>query len=257
MIIDTHTHLFVEQFDDDLDQVVQRARAEDVEYFLLPNIDDESIERLHATVNRYPDQMFPMMGLHPTSVDENWRQRLATVEKALREGHYYGIGEIGLDLYWDTRFAREQEEVLRIQLNWAKELNLPVSIHIRKAFDEIFPIIEDEQDGRLRGVFHCFTGTYDQARRAIDLNMHLGIGGVVTFKNGKIDRFLDQIPIDSLVVETDAPWLTPAPFRGKRNEPAYLKYVIEKLAAIYGTTPKEIACLTTQNALDLFDIPVA
>ena len=257
MIIDTHTHLFVEQFDDDLDQVVQRARAEDVEYFLLPNIDDESIERLHATVNRYPDQMFPMMGLHPTSVDENWRQRLATVEKALREGRYYGIGEIGLDLYWDTRFAREQEEVLRIQLNWAKELNLPVSIHIRKAFDEIFPIIEDEQDGRLRGVFHCFTGTYDQARRAIDLNMHLGIGGVVTFKNGKIDRFLDQIPIDSLVVETDAPWLTPAPFRGKRNEPAYLKYVIEKLAAIYGTTPKEIACLTTQNALDLFDIPVA
>ncbi len=257
MIIDTHTHLFVEQFDDDLDQVVQRARAEDVEYFLLPNIDDESIERLHATVNRYPDQMFPMMGLHPTSVDENWRQRLATVEKALREGHYYGIGEIGLDLYWDTRFAREQEEVLRIQLNWAKELNLPVSIHIRKAFDEIFPIIEDEQDGRLRGVFHCFTGTYDQARRAIDLNMHLGIGGVVTFKNGKIDRFLDQIPIDRLVVETDAPWLTPAPFRGKRNEPAYLKYVIEKLAAIYGTTPKEIACLTTQNALDLFDIPVA
>ncbi len=257
MIIDTHTHLFVEQFDDDLDQVVQRARAEDVEYFLLPNIDDESIERLHATVNRYPGQMFPMMGLHPTSVDENWRQRLATVEKALREGHYYGIGEIGLDLYWDTRFAREQEEVLRIQLNWAKELNLPVSIHIRKAFDEIFPIIEDEQDGRLRGVFHCFTGTYDQARRAIDLNMHLGIGGVVTFKNGKIDRFLDQIPIDRLVVETDAPWLTPAPFRGKRNEPAYLKYVIEKLAAIYGTTPKEIACLTTQNALDLFDIPVA
>lgn len=257
MIIDTHTHLFVEQFDDDLDQVVQRARAEDVEYFLLPNIDDESIERLHATVNRYPDQMFPMMGLHPTSVDENWRQRLATVEKALGEGRYYGIGEIGLDLYWDTRFAREQEEVLRIQLNWAKELNLPVSIHIRKAFDEIFPIIEDEQDGRLRGVFHCFTGTYDQARRAIDLNMHLGIGGVVTFKNGKIDRFLDQIPIDRLVVETDAPWLTPAPFRGKRNEPAYLKYVIEKLAAIYGTTPKEIACLTTQNALDLFDIPVA
>ena len=257
MIIDTHTHLFVEQFDDDLDQVVQRARAEDVEYFLLPNIDDESIERLHATVNRYPDQMFPMMGLHPTSVDENWRQRLATVEKALGEGRYYGIGEIGLDLYWDTRFAREQEEVLRIQLNWAKELNLPVSIHIRKAFDEIFPIIEDEQDGRLRGVFHCFTGTYDQARRAIDLNMHLGIGGVVTFKNGKIDRFLDQIPIDRLVVETDAPWLTPAPFRGKRNEPAYLKYVIEKLAAIYGTTPKEIACLTTQNALDLLDIPVA
>ena len=257
MIIDTHTHLFVEQFDQDLDQVVRRALDEDVEYFLLPNIDDESIERLHATVERYPDRMFPMMGLHPTSVDRRWKERLATVEKTLKNGKYYGIGEIGMDLYWDTTYAKEQEQVLRTQLNWAKEMNLPVSIHIRKAFDEIFPVIEDEQDGRLRGVFHCFTGTYEQALRAIDLNMMLGIGGVVTFKNGKINKFLDKIPLQHLVVETDAPWLTPSPFRGKRNEPAYLKYIVEKLADIYHTTPKEIACITTQNALDVFkSLPV-
>jgi len=252
MIIDTHTHLFVKQFDKDRDQVVRRAKAEGVEKFLLPNIDTGSITRLKKTVAEYPGEMFPMMGLHPTSVKENYREELKIIEKELHEGTYYGIGEIGMDFYWDTTFAKEQEEVFRTQLNWAKETGLPVSIHIRNTFPEVLRIVKEEQDGRLKGVFHCFTGTYEQALQAIDLNMWLGIGGVVTFKNGKIDTFLDKIPVENIVVETDAPWLTPAPFRGKRNEPAYLKYVVEKLAEIYHTTPKEIACITTHNAMDVF-----
>jgi len=252
MIIDTHTHLFVEQFDKDRDEVIRRAKDEGVEKFLLPNIDTGSIERLKNTVAAYPGDMFPMMGLHPTSVKDNFRDELKIIEKELSEGTYYGIGEIGMDFYWDTTYAAEQEKAFRHQLNLAKELDLPVSIHIRNTFPEVLRIVKEEQDGRLRGVFHCFTGTYEQALQAIDLNMWLGIGGVVTFKNGKIDRFLDKIPLENIVVETDAPWLTPAPFRGKRNEPAYLKYIIDKLAEIYHTTPKEIACLTTHNAMDVF-----
>ncbi len=252
MIIDTHTHLFTDAFDDDRDEVVKRALDEDVEKFLLPNIDDESIDRLHETVEAYPGLMFPMMGLHPTSVKEDYRKKLKIIESALSERKYYGIGEIGMDLYWDQTFVKEQEEVFRTQLNWAKETGLPVSVHIRDAFDLTLKIVREEQDGRLKGVFHCFTGTYEQALESIDLGMHLGIGGVVTFKNGKIDRFLDKIPVENIVVETDAPWLTPAPFRGKRNEPAYLKYIVEKLAEIYHSTPGEIACLTTHNAMDVF-----
>jgi len=252
MIIDTHTHLFVKQFDKDRDQVVRRAKAEGVEKFLLPNIDTGSIARLKKTVAEYPGEMFPMMGLHPTSVKENYREELKIIEKELQEGTYYGIGEIGMDFYWDTTFAKEQEEVFRTQLNWAKETGLPVSIHIRNTFPEVLRIVKEEQDGRLKGVFHCFTGTYEQALQSIDLNMWLGIGGVVTFKNGKIDTFLNKIPLENIVVETDAPWLTPAPFRGKRNEPAYLKYIVEKLAEIYHTTHREIACITTHNAMDVF-----
>ena len=254
MIIDTHTHLFVEQFDADREQVIRRALDEDVEKFILPNIDDESIGRLLHTVEEYPERMFPLMGLHPTSVDRRWKERLAVVERALSENKYYGIGEIGIDLYWDKTYAKEQEEVFRTQLRWAKESDLPVSIHIRESFEPVLRIVRQEQDGRLRGVFHCFTGTYEQALEAIDLNMWLGIGGVVTFKNGKIDRFLEKIPVERIVVETDAPWLTPAPFRGKRNEPAYLKYIVAKLAEIYGTTPGEIACITTHNAMDVFPV---
>ena len=254
MIIDTHTHLFVEQFDADREQVIRRALDEDVEKFILPNIDDESIGRLQATVEEYPERMFPLMGLHPTSVDSRWKERLAVVERALSENKYYGIGEIGIDLYWDKTYAKEQEEVFRTQLRCAKESDMPVSIHIRESFEPVLRIVRQEQDGRLRGVFHCFTGTYEQALEAIDLNMWLGIGGVVTFKNGKIDRFLEKIPVERIVVETDAPWLTPAPFRGKRNEPAYLKYIVAKLAEIYGTTPGEIACITTHNAMDVFPV---
>ena len=252
MIIDTHTHLFVKEFDADRDQVIKRAKETGVEKFVLPNIDSGSIEDLKKTVEKYPDEMIPLMGLHPTSVKENYEEELQIIKKELDTGNYKGIGEIGIDLYWDKTFIKEQQEVFKRQLQWAKEKKIPVSIHIRNAFDEVFEIVEQEKSPDLTGVFHCFTGTLPQARKAIDLNFHLGIGGVVTFKNGKIDKFLHEIPLHHLVVETDAPWLSPVPFRGKRNEPAYLKYVIDKLQEIYQMDRKELECVLYNTSNNLF-----
>ncbi len=253
MIVDTHTHLFVEEFDSDRQQVIDRAKAAGVEKFVLPNIDSSSINRLKKTVSEYPDEMLPLMGLHPTSVKENYQEELAKIKTELDRGGYYGIGEIGIDLYWDKSFLKQQEEVFQTQLQWAKDKKLPVSIHIREAFDEVFDIIEQEKSPGLTGVFHCFTGNLAQAKKAIDLNFYLGIGGVVTFKNGKIDKFLDQIPLDRLVVETDAPWLAPTPYRGKRNEPAYLEKIIDKLTDIYQINRQELTCQLYHNSMDIFN----
>ncbi len=252
MIIDTHTHLFVEEFDKDREEVIQRAKETGVEKFVLPNIDSSTIKALKKTVEEYPDEMIPLMGLHPTSVKQDYRKEMEIIKKELDTGKYAGIGEIGIDLYWDKTFLKEQQEVFQIQLQWAKEKKLPVSIHIRDAFDEVFEIVEQEKSPDLTGVFHCFTGTLEQAKKAIDLNFYLGIGGVVTFKNGKIDRFLDQIPLHHLVVETDAPWLAPTPFRGKRNEPAYLKYVIDKLQKIYQIDRQELECILYNTSNTIF-----
>jgi TatD DNase family protein len=252
MIIDTHTHLFVEDFDKDREEVIQRAKDIGVEKFVLPNIDSSTIASLNNVVLQYPDEMIPLMGLHPTSVKENYKEEMAVIKKELDTGKYKGIGEIGIDLYWDKTFIKEQQEVFQQQLQWAKEMRLPVSIHIRNAFDEVFEIIEQEKSPDLTGVFHCFTGSLEQATKAIDLNFYLGIGGVVTFKNGKIDKFLDQIPLHNLVVETDAPWLAPVPFRGKRNEPAYLKYIIDKLQEIYLMDRKELECVLYNASNNLF-----
>ncbi len=252
MIIDTHTHLFVEEFDKDREEVIQRAKETGVEKFVLPNIDSSTIKALKKTVEEYPDEMISLMGLHPTSVKQDYRKELEIIKKELDTGKYAGIGEIGIDLYWDKTFLKEQQEVFQIQLQWAKEKKLPVSIHIRDAFDEVFEIVEQEKSPDLTGVFHCFTGTLEQAKKAIDLNFYLGIGGVVTFKNGKIDRFLDQIPLHHLVVETDAPWLAPTPFRGKRNEPAYLKYVIDKLQEIYQIDRGELECILYNTSNTIF-----
>ncbi len=253
MIVDTHTHIFVEQFDKDRAEVIQRAKDVGVEKFVLPNIDSTSIERLNKTVAEYPDEMLPLMGLHPTSVKENWQEELEIIKQELDNGKYYGIGEIGIDLYWDKTFLKQQKEVFQTQLQWAKQKKLPVSIHIRDAFDEVFEIVEQEKSLDLRGVFHCFTGTLAQAKHAVDLGFHLGIGGVVTFKNGKIDKFLDQIPPHKLVVETDAPWLAPTPYRGKRNEPAYIDLVVQKLADIYQMKREEIECILYHSSLEVFD----
>ena len=252
MIIDTHTHIFVEEFDNDRAETIQRAKAVGVEKFVLPNIDSQSIPALKKTVAEYPDEMLPLMGLHPTSVKENWQEEFEIIQQELSNGNYKGIGEIGIDLYWDKTFIKEQQEVFQTQLRWAKQKKLPVSIHIRNAFDEVFEIVEQEKSPELTGVFHCFTGTLEQAQRAIDLNFYLGIGGVVTFKNGKIDKFLHEIPPHHLVVETDAPWLSPTPFRGKRNEPAYIKYVVDKLQEIYQMDRKELECVLYNNANNLF-----
>lgn len=253
MIVDTHTHIFVSQFDKDREQVIQRARDAGVEKFVLPNIDVESIDRLKQCVNEYPVDMLPLMGLHPTSVKEDYKEQLSVIQQELDAGTYYGIGEIGIDLYWDKTYLKQQQEVFQKQLQWAKERTLPVSIHIRDAFDEVFEIIEQEKSPNLTGVFHCFTGTFEQARRAVDLNFYLGIGGVVTFKNGKIDKFLHQIPPHYIVVETDAPWLAPTPYRGKRNEPAYIDIVVNKLSEIYQMKRKELECILFHNSMDIFN----
>jgi TatD DNase family protein len=195
-----------------------------------------------------------MMGLHPTSVNENYKDELAHVKKWIDKKDFYAIGEIGIDLYWDTSFLTQQQDAFRTQIKWAKEKNLPIVIHCRNAFDEIFEILEAEKGDDLRGIFHCFTGTKEQALQAISYNMKLGIGGVVTFKNGKIDTFLNEIDIQHLVLETDAPYLAPTPYRGKRNESAYITNVIDKLVDIYGLSFKEISEITTQNAKTVFGI---
>jgi len=252
MIIDTHTHLFVADFDIDRASVIKRAKDEGVEKFVLPNIDSSTIEALKKTVKEYPDEMLPLMGLHPTSVKENYKEELAIIKHHLDNKKYYGVGEIGIDLYWDKSFLQQQQDVFQTQLQWAKEKKLPVSIHIRNAFDEVFEIVEQEKSPDLKGVFHCFTGTLTQATHAINLGFHLGIGGVVTFKNGKIDKILPEIPLENIVVETDAPWLAPTPYRGKRNEPAYIKLIIKKLAEIYQINEEELECIIYHNSMDLF-----
>jgi TatD DNase family protein len=193
-----------------------------------------------------------MSGLHPTYVKENWESELQIVAAELQSGNYVAVGEIGIDLYWDKTWIQEQIIAFRKQIEWSIQYDLPIAIHCREAFDEIFEQLEDYKEKGLRGIFHCFTGTLEQAHQAIDLGLHLGIGGVVTFKNGKIDTFLNQIPLEKIVLETDAPYLAPVPFRGKRNEPAYLALILKRLAEVYGKSEAEVARITTQNANQIF-----
>ena len=202
----------------------------------------------------YPNNVFLMMGLHPTSVKENYKEELKHVENMLAQRHFYAIGEIGIDLYWDKSTLKIQQEAFRHQIKLAKKYQLPIIIHCRESFDEIFEILEEEKGKDLFGIFHCFTGTLEQAKKAISYNMKLGIGGVVTFKNGKIDQFINQIDLKHIVLETDSPYLAPAPFRGKRNESSYIINVLDKLSYIYGVTAKEIAEITTANSKDIFKI---
>jgi len=251
-LTDTHTHLYAEAFDDDIDEVIKRAVEAGVDSFYLPAIDSSYTKRMYVLEKAYPDNMYLMTGLHPTSVKENFKEELAHVKMELAERNFVGIGEIGIDLYWDKTYLKEQQIAFQTQIQWAKERKLPIIIHSRDSFDEIFEILEAEKSPDLFGIFHCFTGTLAQAHQAIDYNMKLGIGGVVTFKNGKIDQFLHEIPLDNIVLETDAPYLAPVPYRGKRNEPAYLLKIAEKLAGIYQTDIENIAKITTENALEVF-----
>jgi len=254
MITDTHTHLYSSQFDEDRDQMMQRALDAGVSRFFIPAIDSSYTESMLALEKNYPNNVFLMMGLHPTSVKENYKEELAHVREMIDKRSFYAIGEIGIDLYWDKTFLTQQQEAFRTQIQWAKEKNLPIIIHCRDAFDEIFEILESEKDDKLFGIFHCFTGSLEQAKKAISYNMKLGIGGVVTFKNGKIDTFLNEIPLNHIVLETDSPYLAPTPFRGKRNESSYITNVIDKLAAIYDLPFDEIAKTTTQNSKDVFGL---
>lgn len=254
IITDTHTHLYSEQFNADRDEVMQRAFNNKVSRLFVPAIDSSYYKSMFALEKQYPNNIFLMTGLHPTSVKENYNEELELVKNLLQERKFYAIGEIGIDLYWDKSFLQQQQDAFKTQINWAKENELPIAIHCRDAFDEIFEILETEKDSKLFGVFHCFTGNLKQAKRAIDCGMKLGIGGVVTFKNGKIDQFLNEIPLQHIVLETDAPYLSPTPYRGKRNESSYIINVVNKLADIYGVTPEKIAELTTKNSKDLFGI---
>jgi TatD DNase family protein len=254
ILTDTHTHLYAEEFDLDQDEMLQRAINAGITRFFLPAIDSSCTSKMYNLAERYPEHVFLMTGLHPTYVKENYEVELQHVASELTKRKYYAIGEIGIDLYWDKTFLKEQQLVFQLQIQLAKQYQLPIVIHCREAFEEIFEILEAEKGPDLFGIFHCFSGTYEQALQAISYNMKLGIGGVVTFKNGKIDQFLNQIDLKHLVLETDAPYLAPVPYRGKRNESSYLLNVATKLAEIYQVSVEEIASQTTQNSISVFGI---
>ncbi|MFT6946471.1 MAG: TatD DNase family protein [Vicingaceae bacterium] len=252
-LIDTHTHLYSEKFNEDREERIQDAIDAGVKQFFMPNIDATSIEGMNSLVQRFPKNCFAMMGLHPCSVNENVEQELQLVEQELKTNKYIAVGEIGMDLYWDKSFQVEQEMAFRKQIEWAKELNLPIDIHCREAFDEILTIMDDLNDDGMKGVFHCFTGSLEQAQHILNYgDFKLGIGGVVTFKNSGLDKVIKKLKLEDLVLETDAPYLAPAPFRGKRNESAYLVNVADKVSDIFEVSVAEVAAQTTKNALQIF-----
>ncbi len=253
-LTDTHTHLYSEEFDQDREEMITRAIAAGVTRFFVPSIDSTYTEKMYALEKAYPGHIYLMMGLHPCYVKENYKEELAHVEAALEQREFKAIGEIGIDLYWDKTTLDIQKIAFRHQIQLAKKYKLPINIHCREAFDEIFEVLELEKSDELFGIFHCFSGTYEQALQAISYNMKLGIGGVVTFKNGKIDQFLNQIDLKHLVLETDSPYLAPVPYRGKRNESGYTRLVAEKLAELYQLPVAEIARITTENSKAIFGI---
>ena len=252
IITDTHTHLYSEQFDDDRVEVIERALAAGVTRFFIPAIDSSYTKSMYALESRYPNNMFLMTGVHPTHVKDDYLEELAHIKEQLNLREFVAIGEIGIDLYWDRSTLKLQQEMFRLQIQLAKQYKLPIVIHCRDAFEEVFQILEEEKGPELFGIFHCFTGTLEQAQKAISFNMKLGIGGVVTFKNGKINQFLKQISLEHIVLETDAPYLAPVPCRGQRNESSYILNVLEKLSDIYSMSSLEIASITTKNSKSIF-----
>jgi len=251
-IIDTHAHLYAEEFNEDRREMIQRALDAGVSQMYLPNIDSTSIEGMLALETEYPGQCLAMMGLHPCYVKDNYLEELATVKSWLEKRSFPAIGEIGIDLYWDKTHVREQEEAFLTQVEWAKEYDLPIVIHSRESMDLILDLLQPIRHERLRGIFHCFSGSVQQAEAAIAMGFLLGIGGVLTFKKSGLDAVLAHIDLQHLVLETDAPYLAPAPFRGKRNESAYLTKVCEKLAEVKGVPMDEVAEITSTNAVNLF-----
>jgi TatD DNase family protein len=253
MLIDTHTHLYLQEFDGDREEMLQRAKDAGVGKFYLPNIDSSSIGPMLDMESAHPGTCLPMMGLHPGSVKENYQEELATVESWLSRRPFVAIGEIGIDLYWDKTFFEQQKDAFLKQVEWAKELNLPIVIHSRESIDIIIDLLKGLKDERLFGIFHCFTGTPAQAKEIMGLGFHMGIGGVLTFKNAGLDETVKEISLERLVLETDAPYLSPVPYRGKRNESAYLKIIAEKLAATKSVDFEAVAVATTANAEKIFE----
>jgi TatD DNase family protein len=253
-LTDTHCHIFLPEFDPDRDSVLDRASHLGVNRIFMPNVDSSTAQAILAAAANYPGRCFPMMGLHPTSVGENFELELQIAEKYLSEQTFYGIGEVGIDLYWDKTWQEQQEEAFRIQLGWAHSRNLPVIIHVRNSFDETMRILHHAALPGLKGIFHCFTGTLAQAREVIDLGFHLGIGGVATFKNGGLDQVLPHVDPKWIMLETDSPYLAPAPHRGKRNEPSYIPLIASRVADLLSTSPLHISELTTRNSKLLFGV---
>ena len=249
---DTHTHLYASEFYLDRDDTIKNAISAGVNRFFIPAIDSQSIQKMYNLESLYPENIFLMAGLHPCYVKENYEEELEIIEQQLKSRQFCAIGEIGIDLYWDKTTLDIQKKAFQYQIQLAKKHQLPINIHCRDAFDEIFAVLAEEKSDDLYGIFHCFSGNYEQALQAISYNMKLGIGGVSTFKNGKIDQFLNQIPIENIVLETDAPYLAPVPFRGKRNESKNIPIIAQKLAEIYNVSVDEIALATTANALQVY-----
>lgn len=254
MYTDSHTHLYLDAFKEDRDLMIARAQEAGVSRIFLPNIDSSSARAMFRLVDKHPSLCFPMMGLHPTSVKENYRDEIAAIEQQLDDERIIAIGESGIDLYWDNTFFAQQEEVFKIQIQWARERNLPLVIHARDSFQEIFRILDEAGGKNLRGVFHSFTGNHEDLKKALTYNFMIGINGIVTFKNSGLDEVVRNIPINRILLETDAPFLAPVPFRGKRNESSYLFKTAAKVAEIYNLTQEEIGQITSRNAQELFQI---
>lgn len=252
VLVDTHAHLYLNAFDKDREQVVSHAIEQGIEYMLMPNIDSSSVQGMLSLADAFPENCLPMMGLHPTSVKDNYRQELETVEEWHGKHKFYAVGETGIDLYWDTSRLEEQEDAFRFQLNLARKLDLPIVIHTRNSFQEIFKIMDQEYQPGLSGVFHCFSGSLEQASRIIGWGFKLGIGGVLTFKNSGLEKVVQEIDLEHIILETDSPFLAPVPYRGKRNESAYIRIIANKLASVKAMDLETVAGITTQNARDLF-----
>jgi TatD DNase family protein len=255
VITDTHTHFYYEKDLQKQQELFQRCLDKQVTRLFLPNVDAASVPLMYQLIDTFPGYFFPMLGLHPCDVKENWHDELAKIKAALNPAYpIYAIGEIGVDLYWDKTTLNEQIAAFEDQINWAKELNLPIVIHCRNAFDEVYEVLTRLKDDKLRGIFHCFSGNLEQAQKVIDLDFYLGIGGVVTYKNSGLDKVVEQIDLKHLVLETDAPYLTPVPYRGKPNESSYIKYVAEKVADLHHTSIETVAAVTTANSKAIFGI---
>ncbi|MEO9802342.1 MAG: TatD family hydrolase [Reichenbachiella sp.] len=252
-LVETHAHIYLDQFEKDLDEVIERSKELGVEKIFMPNIDSESIDAMLELEHRYPGYCIPMMGLHPCSVNKNFEKELYVVEDWLNKRDFVAVGEMGTDLYWDKTFFEQQKEAFNIQSKWAIDKNLPIVIHCRESIDETIELVSDLKSENFRGIFHCFSGTLEQASQIVELGFLLGIGGVATFKNGGLEPVLEAIGLDHLVLETDSPYLAPVPHRGKRNEPAYLDLVAQKIASVKQITKNEVAQATSENAQRIFN----
>jgi TatD DNase family protein len=254
LLTDTHTHLYYETDEAKRAALIERCRTAGINRLFLPNVDAASVPMVYSLHEAYPDMCFPMLGLHPCDVKEDWENELEQIKAAYGRHKIYAIGEIGIDLYWDKTTLPIQIQAFKTQIAWAKSLKLPIVIHCRDAFDEVFEVLQQEQDDDLRGIFHCFTGSLEQAHKVIDLGFYLGIGGVVTYKNSGLDKVVSQVALNDIVLETDSPYLTPVPYRGKPNESSYLIYVAQKVAELHQTDLETVAAITTENSKKVFGI---